>query len=182
MRTCVRSGCNSPAAAILTYDREAQTAYLYAVDDPSTRTPGDLCDRHVGRLVLPRSWQLDDRRERAVEPEPAPAEVAPPKAKRPKKLRAVPTAAPRTAAPRRPSRQKWAAVGSSLFDAAASEGGATRGGVAAPVAAGVSDVSDTSDDAATTEPVWMPRFGPDSELEGVLDAKTPLLRRAFGGR
>src|SRR6266581_3762947 len=55
MRVCARSDCSSPAVAILTYDREAQTAYLYAVDDPSIRSPGDLCERHLRRLVLRRT-------------------------------------------------------------------------------------------------------------------------------
>ena len=152
MRICARSGCSSPAAAILTYDREAQIAYLSSVDDPSTRTPGDLCARHLARFVLPRSWHLDDRRdEQAVSPAPAPEPAVAPK--RREKLRAVPSPESRTT-----SRRKWAEVAPSLFDTPEPE---------------------IAQDAA--EPVWMPRFGPDSELDDVLDAKTPLLRRAFGG-
>jgi hypothetical protein len=150
---CARSDCNSPAAAILTYDREAQTAYLYTVDDPSTRSPGDLCDRHLRRLVLPRSWSLDDRRETSAE-----------------------TNAPRTgagrsekarAARRAPARRKWAEVGPSLFDAPANDV-ASRPGA-------------RDDRADATEPGWMPRFGPETDLDDVLDPETPLLRRAFGG-
>jgi hypothetical protein len=148
MRVCARSDCSSPAAAILTYDREAQTAYLFTVDDPSTRTPGDLCERHLRRLVLPRSWCLDDRRENGAHTGSNGADT----------LRVVPTSVPPAPARRDPSRRKWAEVEPSLFDGE-------------PV----------TTEAATTEPAWMPRFGPDSELDGVLDAKTPLLRRAFGG-
>jgi Protein of unknown function (DUF3499) len=153
MRTCARSGCSSPAAVILTYDRVAQTAYLYSVDDPSTRTPGDLCQRHLGRLVLPRSWHLDDRRVAEV---PVPAGAA----ARPEKSR---SAAPRPDATRRAARRKWAEAGPSLFETPAS------------------DVAASRPHAADSEPVWMPRFGPDTELDDVLDAETPLLRRAFGG-
>jgi hypothetical protein len=178
MRTCARSGCSSPAVAILTYDREALIAYLSSVDDPASRAPGDLCARHLGRLVLPRSWQLDDRRERTAEPEVTRREPRPEK-----KLRAVPRAAvpraktPRTKTPRtvtpRPSRRaaprpKWTEVGPSLFDA--------------PAPDAVEPPAPHDPTATPTSPAWMPRFGPDSELDGVLDAKTPLLRRAFGGR
>ena len=155
MRVCARSDCSSPAAAILTYDREAQTAYLFTVDDPSTRTPGDLCERHLRRLVLPRSWCLDDRREVGANTQVNGAEP----------LRAVPRSARPKKADRDPSRRKWAEVGPSLFDTPASD-------VAAPVEAA---------EPTAAEPAWMPRFEPDNDLDGVLDAKTPLLRRAFGG-
>jgi Protein of unknown function (DUF3499) len=174
MRICARSGCNSPATATLSYDRIALVAYLVTADDPAAREPGDLCERHVGRLVLPRQWQLDDRRV------PSAAHGAPKaKAARPKKLRVVPSA-PETAEPApkpRPKRAraakpaKWAEVGPSLFDAPAEP--------AAQPAAALETVD--TDDAADTEPGWMPRFGPDTD-DDVLDAKTPLLRRAFGGR
>jgi hypothetical protein len=162
MRVCARSDCSAPAAAILTYDREAQTAYLFTVDDPSTRTPGDLCERHLRRLVLPRSWCLDDRRENA----------APTGGIGSDRLRAVPTPAPRTTAPRDPSHRKWAEIEPSLFDTPASD-------VAAPAEAVEGEPVKPE---PATEPAWMPRFGPESELDDVLDAKTPMLRRAFGGR
>ncbi len=167
--------------AILTYDREALIAYLSVADDPLARTPGDLCERHAGRLVLPRSWQLDDRRPPRPDAgsEPAAAEVAPPEAtagESPRKrLRAVPSRARRPATPREP-RRKWAAVEPSLFDSPATDTtAAAAGGAEAPVAAEA--VAEPQAD-----PVWMPRFGPDNDLEDEVDASTPLLRRAFGAR
>ncbi|MDQ1466057.1 MAG: hypothetical protein QOH10_472 [Actinomycetota bacterium] len=90
---------------------------------------------------------------------PVPARAA----ARPEKSRSVATTAPRSEATRRAARRKWADAGPSLFETPASD-------VAAP-----------RTDAADSEPVWMPRFGPDTELDDVLDAETPLLRRAFGG-
>ncbi len=162
MRVCARSDCSAPAAAILTYDRVAQTAYLFAVDEPTTRSPGDLCARHLRRLVLPRSWRLDDRREAAV-----------------------PTGTVLTRTPRSPSKgaranagRKWAEVGPTLFDG--------RPGADASQAAAVAEVTpiavaERDERPASTEPAWMPHFGPDSELDDVLDDTTPLLRRAFGG-
>ena len=161
MRVCARSDCSAPAAAILTYDRVAQTAYLFVVDDPTTRSPGDLCERHLQRLVLPRSWCLDDRRE--------------PVAQTGTVLTRTPRSQSKTA--RANAGRKWAEVGPSLFDAPATADATETESVAAvtPITAVVSD------EPASTEPAWMPHFGPDSELDGVLDAKTPLLRRAFGG-
>lgn len=180
MRVCARSDCSLPAAAILAYDRVAQTAYLYAIDDPSKRTPGDLCDRHLRRLVLPRAWALDDRRDAAGNADPVVVSETP----RTEKLRVVPAAAlptakprtakprtakPRTAKSRSAARRKWAEVEPSLFETPASD-----------VAALPADAVDEA--AESSEPVWMPRFGPDTELDDVVDAQTPLLRRAFGGR
>ena len=176
MRPCARSGCSSPAVAILTYDREALIGYLVDADDASTRTPGDLCERHVGRLVLPRDWTLDDRRAtkglEADASEPA-SEAAPVAKPRRVKLRSVPTATSTTPgakqkAPRAPARRKWAEVEPSLFDAPTPE-------APTPVEAAVAAEPD-DDDAR-----YMPRFGPESDLDEVLDAKTPMLRRAFGG-
>jgi hypothetical protein len=195
MRTCARSGCSSPAVAILTYDREALIAYLSVADDPLARTPGDLCERHAGRLVLPRSWQLDDRRppRTGADPEPAPGEIATPgeiaapveitaadapTTERPtKRLRAVPSRARRPTAPREP-RRKWAEVEPSLFDTPTTDTtarAATATAAAAPAAPEA--VAEPHGD-----PVWMPRFGPDNDLEDEVDASTPLLRRAFGAR
>ena len=162
MRVCARSDCSAPAAAILTYDRVAQTAYLFAVDDPTTRSPGDLCERHLRRLVLPRSWALDDRRETAAE-----------------------SGTVRTRSPRSPSkpagangRRKWADVGPSLFDKPEA-----RETVEAAAVAAVTPITvvEREDRPSSTEPAWMPHFGPESELDDVVDARTPLLRRAFGG-
>ncbi len=171
MRTCARSGCSAPAAAILTYDRDAQTAYLYPVDRTTARTPGDLCDRHARTLVLPRAWHLDDHRGAAL---PAAAPPAPARrAGSAPKHRREPVPAGRDAG-------KWAEASPSLFDAAPRDaerpGDHTRDALAA---AGADDVAGTDDAVA---PVWMPRFGPDVDLDGDLDARTPLLRRAFGAQ
>jgi len=178
MRTCARSGCNSPAVATLSYDRIALIAYLVDAGDPSAREPGDLCERHTAKLVIPRQWELDDRRASAAPPAPetAPggAAATDAAAKPAKKLRVVKgdgagtkPKPERAKKPRTAARAKWTAPEPSLFDSTAEP--------VAPVP--------VARDDAETEPVWMPRFTADEgELEGVLDAKTPLLRRAFGGR
>src|SRR6478752_4098776 len=109
MRICARSGCSSPAAAILTYDRATQTAYLYTVDDPDARSPGDLCERHLSRFVVPRSWQLVDRRVSAPAVD-APAALRAVPSPRPARQAKPRTAKPRAAAPRVPATRKWAEV------------------------------------------------------------------------
>ncbi|HEX4493776.1 MAG TPA: DUF3499 family protein [Acidimicrobiia bacterium] len=166
MRICARSGCNSPATATLTYDRIALVAYLADADDPAAREPGDLCERHVARLVLPRQWQLDDRRAASTS-----AAASKPRAKKLRVVRdesqtakSTPVATkPRPKRARATKAQKWTEVEPSLFDPPADSATA----VTAATAAG--------------DHLYMPRFGPETDDE-VLEAKTPLLRRAFGGQ
>ena len=105
MRTCARSGCNGAAVATLSYDRIALVAYLVDADDPESREPGDLCARHTAKLVLPRQWQLDDRRAGAAPPATAATTTTEPTAEPvtpAKKLRVVKGAA----APAKPARAK----------------------------------------------------------------------------
>lgn len=178
MRTCARSGCNGAAVATLSYDRIALVAYLVDADDPESREPGDLCARHTAKLVLPRQWQLDDRRAGATPPatttttatetatEPTAEPVTPAKKLRVVKGAAAPAKPARAKKSRPAARQKWTAPEPSLFDSTSE-----------PAAA----VPAARDEPAPSEPVWMPRFADDGELESEVDDRTPLLRRAFGG-
>src|SRR5262249_59711871 len=84
---------------------------------------------------------------------------------------------------RRRRRKRWSEV-PTLFEAEAeaeADADAGAGGEAAvdiDAAGGAADEDDTSD-AARAEPAWLPRFASDDDLDGVLDADTPLLARAF---
>jgi hypothetical protein len=55
-RLCARPGCGAPAAATLRFQPTQREAWLVALDE--ARTEGDLCARHAAGLVLPRGWQL----------------------------------------------------------------------------------------------------------------------------
>jgi hypothetical protein len=61
-RLCVRPGCDRGAAARLTYDPVGCQVWL---DDLGERIGRDteICMLHAQRLVVPRGWQLSDRRE-----------------------------------------------------------------------------------------------------------------------
>lgn len=77
-RTCGRADCRWPASASLSYrygTRQVWLLDLSAETDPSLY---DLCPHHADALVVPRGWDLTDRRTRApVVTEPAGADLAP---------------------------------------------------------------------------------------------------------
>lgn len=114
--------------------------------------PGLLCRRHADTMVVPVGWTLDDRRE------PTPRLFRPPSG---------PSAAARdsTGPVRRPRRSTVDTP--ELFEASVdAEAGASLGAAPGPP----DDVS------------WTPRFDPDDDLGGLLDADSPLLSRAFRSR
>jgi hypothetical protein len=61
LRRCARPDCARAAAASLSYDYRARTAWL---DDGPADGPShqDLCEGHAARLRVPSGWQLVDRR------------------------------------------------------------------------------------------------------------------------
>ena len=79
-RLCARPGCQSPAEATLRFHSTRREARLVDVDDgrPSS---GDLCERHACVLALPRGWRLCDHRNLTVA-DPMADRVADPVAER----------------------------------------------------------------------------------------------------
>ncbi|HRW41749.1 MAG TPA: DUF3499 family protein [Microthrixaceae bacterium] len=60
-RTCMRPGCDRPAAARVAFDPVALQLWL----DPLARRSApvqELCEFHVERLTVPRGWSATDRR------------------------------------------------------------------------------------------------------------------------
>jgi hypothetical protein len=148
--TCSRLGCDELAVAVFGFDARVCLVWL----DPLAsggRGAGVLCTRHADRMSPPRGWNLLDRRG---------AEA---------RLwigltTATPAAAP--PAPRRreraPRSRPCAPPGPRLpFDVMAREPDP-------PVRV-----------AEPPRPPWSPHDRPGPELERVLDARTPLLARAF---
>lgn len=71
-RLCSRPGCAEPASATLTYHYERGSVWvdsLFGEREPHTY---DLCERHAGRVSVPRGWRLEDRRGLATVPAPLP--------------------------------------------------------------------------------------------------------------
>jgi hypothetical protein len=158
--------------------------------DPATlgeRRPGLLCRRHADAMVVPVGWTLDDHREAIP--------------------RLFKVAAPRPAEPARPSdntgrMRRPRLRQESLLDLMAQEmldsvqGDADVDAdvlhepepIVADMAGGSVDTADQIDGGAADEsvaaadpmPAWTPRFDRSDDLDGLLSARSPLLRRAFG--
>ena len=61
-RRCARPGCAEAATVTLSYDYRAATVWLEHLSPEAHPMTHDLCDRHGGRSVAPRGWELVDRR------------------------------------------------------------------------------------------------------------------------
>lgn len=172
-RLCARAGCGAPAAATLRFQPTLRHAWLVDLDETAARTQGDLCNRHAAALVLPRGWELHDERTNAVGPRPA--EVAESADETPRRVRVRRRAAVVDAEPERePTRLPG-------FEPPVVE---SNGHVApaVEVAEAVEAVDAVEAAAARAVPA---QFGAndddvgDEALDAVLDARTPLLQRAF---
>jgi len=74
-RLCARAGCNAPAVATLRFEPTERLAWLAELDESAARTQGDLCQRHAAALVLPRGWELHDERRTAYRVAPDDAQA-----------------------------------------------------------------------------------------------------------
>jgi len=173
-RLCGRPGCSAPATVTFAFDATRRVVWLNAIAEGTARA-GDLCTRHADSLVPPQGWTRDDQRPDPLAPRP---------------VEAAQTAITNTdellphreIKRRRKTKARWSDV-PSLFDE-------TPGAAPEPVLT----IAPDRHDAAATEPIaepdvepvvapliepgWEPRFDVD-DLGGLLDAKTPLLSRAF---
>ena len=175
-RICARAGCNAPAVATLRFQSTERRAWLAELDDSAARTQGDLCQRHASTLVLPRGWELHDER-----PFPAAGTAAP----------------PREPTPIEPAENEVATVAVmepvepvEVTEVVAVEVG-ELGEVPDPVDAEESD--EPPDPEPEAEPAVAnadtngagPVIGAQDDdaveeaLDSILDARTPLLQRAF---
>jgi len=154
-RICARAGCNAPAVATLRFEPTERLAWIAELDESAARTQGDLCQRHAAALVLPRGWELHDERDLLVEAATDVGEQLPEPA--------VEVADPieQEDEPAAPEDEGPAEV--EPEPARVANGNATR---TVPAQFGATD--DEAVDEAVTE-----------DLDTILDARTPLLRRAF---
>jgi len=167
-RLCARPGCGTPATATLRFQPTLRQAWLVDLDESAARTQGDLCRRHAAALVLPRGWELHDQRTdrpRLVEQPPAESEPG----ATPRRVR-VRRRAPRVDPERAPSPLPgFEPVVVPSGNAAAEEADETEA-AAVDEAVDGNEVEEAGADVAAFD---------TEALTTILDARTPLLRRAF---
>jgi hypothetical protein len=64
-RFCARRGCDALAAATLRFQPAQRAAWLIDLDATAAHSERDLCVRHATALVLPTGWRLFDGRRAA---------------------------------------------------------------------------------------------------------------------
>jgi Protein of unknown function (DUF3499) len=164
-RLCARAGCGAPASVTLRFQPTQRQAWLVELDEHSARTQGDLCNRHADALVLPRGWELHDERAPSRTPELGDATDATTAAQNGNGKATRRVRVPRKAAPTDDT-----------------HGPAPLPGLE-PAAASDETTADGSGEPATNGAATV-RFGAgDDDVEealgAILDARTPLLQRAF---
>ena len=161
-RLCERPGCSERGAIAYGFDAERQLVWLLPLDPGADRNrAGVLCLRHADAMVVPIGWTLDDARDPT-----------------PRLFRAVREPGQRPPRRRSAARQQPApAEQLPLADAAVPP--AERERTVAEVT-GVAAAIEADPDATTAIP-WKPEFDETDDLGGVLDARSPLLARAFRG-
>ena len=165
-RLCARPGCGTPATATLRFQSTLRQAWLVDLDETAARSQGDLCRRHAAALVLPRGWELHDQRTdrpRLVEKPPAEPERG--AAPRRVRVRRRPAAGDPERAPSRLPGFEPVVVPNGNAPVADAEDAED-----ADEAVDVDDVTEVDEDATTFD---------TEALSTILDARTPLLRRAF---
>jgi hypothetical protein len=167
-RRCERPGCAEVASVAFRFDARRRLVELFPGLSEFDSQAGALCRRHGDAMVLPRGWVLDDQRDLtprlfrvAVDPTPPPPLAA----------------ADEPSEPVRPRRRRRSPA------AIAGDGGADVNLFVVPETT-VAQVAGAHPDAEPDETQaipWAPTFDKGDTLGGMLDATTPLLRRAFGG-
>jgi hypothetical protein len=154
-RLCARPGCGAAATATLRFQPTLRQAWLVDLEESAARTQGDLCRRHAAALVLPRGWELHDQRTsgpRLVE-DPSTGNGSPAR-----RVRVRRRAAERVREPAPDQLPGFEPV-------VANGNGEATTKRAVPAQFGANDPDDSEVD--------------DEALNTILDARTPLLQRAF---
>ncbi len=134
------------------FDAEHLMVWIDSYDRVTTDRAGVLCRRHADAMVVPLGWMLDDRRDPVPRLFRAPAQ---PTAAMPRQRRVVRHHRDDT---------EQLELGADLV---------------------VALDDDFGEPAAAVEPEvlpWKPTFDQTDDLDGLLEARGPLLARAFGGQ
>ncbi len=139
------------------FDAEQLRVWIDSYERVSTDRAGVLCRRHADAMVVPLGWMLDDRRDPAPRLFKAPAQ-------------------PTTAAPRQ------------RRSASHQRRDADQLQFGADAAVAPDELADRRDVETIEHPPdgdvlpWKPTFDQTDDLDGLLEAQSPLLARAFGGQ
>ncbi len=163
-RLCERPGCSQPAEALYGLSAEQLTVWLEPYDVALATRVGVLCRRHADAMVVPLGWMLEDRRE------PVP--------------RLFKTREVVSDKPLKPKRRKHRLPGDETGQLELLVGAVAvaEAAAAAPeelAAAQLTEPPVAADDAPVAP--WKPVFDQRSDLDGLLDVRSPLLSRAFRG-
>ena len=187
-RLCGRPGCSEGASVAYGMRAEDLVFWIDVLPDPLADSAGVLCLRHADSMVVPRGWTLDDLRDPDLH------------------LFRPPPSAP-TQRPRTPRVQREPGVAEQLrLDASvdpspsvATDSNGENGHQAVDTELDADTGADTDTDAdaeldadadadygvgSDVESVvesgpWTPEFDEADDLDGLLDARGPLLSRAF---
>jgi hypothetical protein len=142
------------------FDADHLMVWIDAYERVNTDRAGVLCRRHADAMVVPLGWMLDDRRDPVPRLFKAPAQPTP--------------AMPRQ---RRASRHH-------RDDTGQLELGADVAVVELEVLATETELRDAPRERPAEIDVmpWKPAFDQTDDLDGLLEARSPLLARAFGGQ
>ena len=172
-RLCERPGCSQVAEMTYGFDAEVLTVWIDSYERVSTDRAGVLCRRHADAMVVPLGWMLDDRRDPVPRLFKAPAQPI--------------TSAPRQ---RRSASHQQRDAEQLQFgaDVAVINGDDIGGNDLVDVAASADDDAGLANTAAVADHPdgdvlpWKPTFDQTDDLDGLLEARGPLLARAFGGQ
>ncbi len=138
------------------FDAEHLMVWIDAYERVSTDRAGVLCRRHADAMVVPLGWMLDDRRDPIPRLFKAPAQLT-----------------PATLRHRRtPSHHHNDTEQLELGTAAVVE----------TLAADQDRLGDGDRPNDNEVMPWKPAFDQTDDLDGLLEASSPLLARAFGGQ
>lgn len=163
-RRCERPGCAEIASVSFRFDPRRRLVELFPGLAEFDSQAGALCRRHGDAMVLPRGWVLDDQRD--LTPRLFPVAVDPVSPPSGDETPSDPTTSTRR---RRTTAGDGEGSDVNLFV------------VPDPTVAQVAGAHPDAQPDETQAMPWVPVFDRADDLGGVLDATTPLLRRAFGG-
>jgi len=168
-RLCERPGCSQPAEVLYGIDAEHLLVWIESLDGAVAHRAGVLCRRHADAMVVPLGWMLDDRRE-AVPRLFKPRGATPPPAVRPRRQRSHSSS----------NDTGQLQLATTVVKAPDHLSTAAQPPESEPEPE-AQPTDETVADGAAPAP-WKPVFDETDDLGGLLQARSPLLSRAWGKR